>query len=540
MFARLKSVYRVYLIVALALLIPAFGFLALWTSDLIKDEVARNRSVAINAAEDLMMLADARAHSDMNVLQVLARAPAVANLDLEAAQARMESVLDVIDGWKAVVLGNSDSGEILLSVSREPEETEEPGVSEEIQGIEFLGVQRSGVFCPCVLHAVELPQVRGLTLIAYVDPMVYQTTMRSVMPDNSVVAIVDREGEFLARSLDYYDRVGTQATSFVLDAVANGGSGIYEGRTFEGLVNYTAYSTSDLTGWSAHVAIDNVLLDVPVRQANLLSLAAALSAVCGSFVILLMGVRDIATRRQEAEAMIELQRAEALSQFTATVVHDFRNLIAAILSGLRIISRKAQSEEIGAHVAMIEATAIKGSRLANQLLSFSSRPDTEIAPVDLNALIRDLEYLLTQAAGNTVPIEASLPERELVALVNRDQLELALLNLVINARDAMDGRGLIRIETIPNPETIEIRVTDTGPSVNEPRKESIFNAFETDKQNGTGLGLAQVMGMARQANGKVFVRDAEGGGACFVIVLPKAANIMPAQFGPVTKRGQNS
>jgi signal transduction histidine kinase len=135
-----------------------------------------------------------------------------------------------------------------------------------------------------------------------------------------------------------------------------------------------------------------------------------------------------------------------------------------------------------------------------------------------------MSYLLKQAAGLQVSVDIQIPDASLAAQVNRDQLELALVNLVVNARDAMNGSGRIVVAASRSSTGIEITITDDGPGIPANLREELFKPFFTTKASvgGTGLGLAQVAGMARQAQGSVTIEDAAGGGASFIIHLPCA------------------
>ena len=193
---------------------------------------------------------------------------------------------------------------------------------------------------------VTIPGKPRLVLTLYVDPQVYQDRLVEQLPDGAVAGIVDRSGNFVARSVDYAKRVGTPGTSYVLEAVATGGTGIYKGVTFEGLTNYTAYVTSSLTGWSAHVAINRALINQPRSRGASALVVGALSAIVIGAGLLTYVIKDLDTRRMEDRRMMELQRAEAMSQFTATIVHDFRNILSAMQAGIRVIIRKTDDPQI--------------------------------------------------------------------------------------------------------------------------------------------------------------------------------------------------
>lgn len=507
------------------LLLSALSALVLQAFHTYRQEAAALRAEAYGAADVIIALADARAVADLAAVRLLSRSRSLAQRDYDAAARRAQEALDLVPGWQAVILSNRESGEILFEVA--PSSVSFSGIVDfqlqpDVPPESFGGVVRDGRHCPCVYLHVVTPADENQVLTAIVNPMVFQLILRSELPEGTVAAIVDREGEFIARSLDYFDRVGTPATSYVRDAVARGGRAIYEGETYEGLKNYTAYTTSDLTGWSSHVAINSALVDASSGRANAVLLGGVLLAIVVSALLFLVAVRDTATRRREQQRLLELQRAEAVSHFTATVVHDFRNVIAALQSGLNMIKRQAGNDKITQHVEMIEKSIVKGTRLANQILSFSSSSDSEINDVSLAGLITEVRYLLEKAIDPGIALRIDPPPEGVVVRANQDQLELALLNLVVNARDAMTGKGKLRISFRVHGDRIEIAVSDTGPGVPPEARQTIFAPFHTNKAKGTGLGLAQVRGTARNAGGDVHVEEAPGGGACFVISLPRA------------------
>jgi signal transduction histidine kinase len=311
----------------------------------------------------------------------------------------------------------------------------------------------------------------------------------------------------------------------VLGAVAEGGRGIYEGTTYEGFVNKTAYATSEETGWSTHVAIDSDVFDGPRQRASLIIVAGSLVAIVAGLMLFLVAVRDAASRRQQELKMLELQRAETVSQFTATIVHDFRNVVSALQAGMRMIKKQTRNDEIKRHVEMIEQSIERGTRLANQLLSFSRGEESTIESIDLSGIFSDLRFLIEHAVGPEVTFSVEMPPEPLSVRANRDQLELAILNLAMNARDAMKGSGRLLIQARACGNTVELRVSDDGPGVAADQREAIFAPFVTTKALGTGLGLAQVAGMAANAGGRVYVEDSEIGGACFAVVLPNASPV---------------
>lgn len=346
------------------------------------------------------------------------------------------------------------------------------------------------------------------------------------LPEGAVAAIVDGDGNFVARSIAFNERVGTPGTEYLLNAVKAGGRGIYEGVTFEGLVNYTAYATSDLSEWSAHVAISDALISNPQSRATSSLFLGALIAIVVGIALFSYVIKDMAMRRRNDQHLLELQKSEAISQFTTTIVHDFRNILSAIQAGVRLILRQTAESKTKEYAEMIVETVERGAKLSNRLLSFAREGSVNVEAVDVGQIFSNIEYLLQQAAGRGVTIQLSDPTQSAKAYANHDQLELALLNLVINARDAMNGEGKIEITTAVVDDHFEIYVSDDGPGVPIAIRNELFRPFFTTKADGkgTGLGLAQVAGMADQAGGSVRIEDAAGGGAIFVLRLRRATD----------------
>ena len=262
-----------------------------------------------------------------------------------------------------------------------------------------------------------------------------------------VGAIVDRNGNFVARSLDHRRRVGTPATRYVREVVQGGGhGGIYSGRTWEGFESYTAYSRSDLTGWSAHIAFSTSLLDSPRWRSLVAGGFAALASLLLAFFLVWITLRQLAEGRRVQERLQEAQKLEALGQITGGIAHDFNNLLTPIVGGLSVIARRTQLDPSSSQ--LLESALSAGRRaakLTGKLLAFSRRQRMEIGPVDLSRLLHDLKPLLEQSAGAAIRVEIVLDEDRLCVESDANQLELALLNLVLNSRDAMPEGGTVTI-----------------------------------------------------------------------------------------------
>ena len=481
------------------MLLPAVLVVAWYLRTTSMGEIRRVEALAIDAADIVILLSDIRAESDVSALRVLSTSRFFTESNFEAAAARALDALMLVPEWNAIVLTDVTTGDTIFQVNSSGLVVPNDAAPDlgPIGNDEFFGgVAREGAFCPCVTMHATVPSKQSLVLTVYVNPQVYQDLLVKRFPDGAVAGLVDQEGNFLARSIDFAERVGTPATSYVLEAVANRGRGIYPGVTYEGLTNYSAYATSDLTGWSAHVAIDNVLIDRPRSRALSAMVIGALAAIVIGAGLFTYVIQDLATRRLEDRRLMELQKAEAMSHFTANIVHDFRNILSAMQSGLRMIMRTTSEPKIKKYAEMIEDALQRGAKLSNRLLSFARENGAEIEAVNLSELFDDLEYLLQQAAGRGIEVRVEQPDRSITVSANRDQLELALINLTVNARDAMEGSGSVVISAETDGDYVSISISDTGPGIPPELKHELFKPFFTTKPNGsgTGLGLAQVAG----------------------------------------------
>ncbi|WP_181703088.1 PAS domain-containing protein [Chthonobacter albigriseus] len=250
-------------------------------------------------------------------------------------------------------------------------------------------------------------------------------------------------------------------------------------------------------------------------------------------------------RLREAEAaLVQVQKMEAIGQLTGGIAHDFNNLLGAVVSGLDLIRRKADDPErvrlLAGH--SLEA-AERGARLTGQLLAFSRAQRMELKPLVVNHLVEGMRDLLGRTLGPMVRLVFDLDGGDAPVLSDPIQLEMAVLNLAINARDAMEGGGQLTIgsrlaDIKDDPELkpgayVDLFVTDTGPGMPPEIASRAFDPFFTTKGvgRGTGLGLSQVYGIARQAGGTARIESVPGRGATVRLLLPRT-ELPVAAAGP--------
>lgn len=231
---------------------------------------------------------------------------------------------------------------------------------------------------------------------------------------------------------------------------------------------------------------------------------------------------DVTERRHLEEQLTQARKMEAVGQLTGGVAHDFNNLLTVVLGNADILLRRVEDQpNVVKHLTAIRAAADKGQTLTRQLLAFSRRQQLNPSVVDLNGLIRDFLPLMKQAVGEGVAIELELATEPLHALVDPTHLETALLNLAVNARDAMDSDGVLTISARRAGGFAEIRVSDTGSGMSAEVADRVFEPFYTTKDigRGSGLGLSQVYGFVAQSGGQVEVASTPGEGAAFTLTL---------------------
>ena len=241
-------------------------------------------------------------------------------------------------------------------------------------------------------------------------------------------------------------------------------------------------------------------------------------------------ILDATDRHLLEEQLAQARKMEAVGQLTGGVAHDFNNLLTVVLGNVDMLARRAEDEARRARrVEAIRQAAERGRDLTRQLLAFSRRQHLSPVTLDVNALIRDFAPLIQQAVGEAVTLDLALTEEALCAHVDPTQLETALLNLAVNARDAMPEGGVLSIGTAREPaaaeegaEWVAISVQDTGVGMIPEVRERVFEPFFTTKEvgKGSGLGLSQVYGFVRQSEGEVRLDSDPGAGSTFRLRLP--------------------
>ena len=256
--------------------------------------------------------------------------------------------------------------------------------------------------------------------------------------------------------------------------------------------------------------------------------------------------QEVHERLKVEDALRQAQKMEALGQLTGGVAHDFNNLLTVVMGGLEAIGRHLPALPVSSEAVRIERAremAMQGvqraAALTHRLLAFSRRQPLDPKPLDVNKMVAGMSELLRRTLGETVALETSLERGLWLTLADANQLENALLNLAVNARDAMPAGGKLIIETanahldesyvavlaepVPVGQYVMVAVTDTGTGMEAATLEHVFEPFFTTKEvgKGTGLGLSQVYGFVRQSGGHVRIYSELGEGTSVKIYLPR-------------------
>ncbi|MDO0789372.1 response regulator [Xanthomonas campestris pv. campestris] len=252
---------------------------------------------------------------------------------------------------------------------------------------------------------------------------------------------------------------------------------------------------------------------------------------------------QIAERQRTEIQLLQAQKMEALGKLTGGIAHDFNNLLTSIISGLDMIQLAVESNRIERVPRLAEiatGSAHRAAALTQRMLAFARKQSLDAQPFDVNARVRSLEDMLRRSIGENIALELQLAEAPLVAIADANQLENVVLNLVINARDALQGHGTIRIQSAPHtayndPELedgdyVAVNVIDDGSGIDPAILSQVFEPFFTTKPigEGTGLGLSMTYGFARQSGGTARITSTLGSGTTVALLLPRGLTVREA------------
>jgi PAS domain S-box-containing protein len=413
------------------------------------------------------------------------------------------------------------------------------------------------------LHGVGSPQIVALLASAAVAVVIARLCTRTIETSQE-----KRTAAQLAEQ--------AQASAQMTQAVIKTALDAFIQTDANGVVLEWSFQAEALTGWTRQEALGTDVVDLlvaePLRdgfrqrmmrllpelsntpigirfEANLLHrngeeiLIEASSAALhiGGRIVINSFVKDVTQKRAAEEQLIQSQKMEAVGQLTGGIAHEFNNMLTVITGTIDILADAVKDNPPLATITkLISEAADRGAVLTSSLLSFARKQALQPAEIDVNELIEELARLLLATFDKKIEIVTRLDRNIWLALVDRGQLSSALLNLAINARDAMQGGGKLTLTTRNvvfgvreavavgagyAGDYVEIEISDTGTGIPQAILERIFDPFFSTKEvgKGTGLGLSMVFGFAKQSGGGIKVSSTEGNGTIFTIYLPKAA-----------------
>jgi PAS domain S-box-containing protein len=284
-------------------------------------------------------------------------------------------------------------------------------------------------------------------------------------------------------------------------------------------------------------------VDTVKGQASLIVSMKPVMGDDGKPMFLLGEGRDISELKSTQDQLRQAQKMEALGQLTGGIAHDFNNLLTVVVGGLDIISKRVEDERLLRYATSALSAAERGARLTGQLLAFSRVQRLEVRPTYVAPLIDEMRPLLRNVLGPGIEKKFDLDPHLMPVMADPTQLEVAVLNLAINARDAMPTGGTLtfssrRRRILDDPELepgnyIELSIGDTGAGMEPEVLARAFEPFFTTKEvgKGTGLGLSMVYGMARQSGGTARIESEPGVGTTVKIFFRRAGRSADVQTG---------
>jgi two-component system NtrC family sensor kinase len=360
-------------------------------------------------------------------------------------------------------------------------------------------------------------------------------------------ALIRADGKLLARYPQAPDRLRAAGPSLEVALAQGQERAIRTGRSqvdeverrvgYRKLEGFPVYAIAGiatsaiLSEWTATMA-GHLYFGLPATLFILLILAIALRRT--------RRLHDEAERRETAEAALrQAQRLEAIGHLTGGVAHDFNNLLMIVSGSAERLSRDLTSEKHKRLLDMIMNATSRGESLTRQLLAFSRRQMLTPAVIDLTQRLPGLRDMLSRSLRDDIAIEVVVPDESCAVKADPSELELAMLNLAVNARDAMPNGGTLRITVKPvtlegkaveeglSGDFVAVCVEDTGSGISPDILPHVFEPFFTTKDvgKGTGLGLSQVYGFAKQSGGTASVTSTVGRGTAITLYLPRTQEL---------------
>jgi signal transduction histidine kinase/CheY-like chemotaxis protein len=440
-------------------------------------------------------------------------------------------------------------------------------------------------------HEGKVTHYLGMRLNAgRLQPLLSQHTM----PKGWLATVIDRNGVVLARSHNAEAMVGRKVSDRLMARIrGNETFGIHEGVTLDGMPTTVYFSRAPISGWTVAIALPASQLEAPAASATGWLAIGMLCAIALSLTVAQYYVRRtaepierlraaadklgaggevafvgtglvetdsvgaalseaghrireqqqtleqrvaeaVAAAEHAQRAMLQGQKLEALGRLTAGIAHDFNNILQTLSSALELIQLTTDRERLLALARTCEKAVARATRLTSQMRAFGRVQEVRPEPIAADLALHNALPMLQGALPSNIRWSAEIPQRLWSVTIDFLQFELALLNVVINARDAMPDGGAVTLTAsnqaglappeLPAGDYVSIRIEDRGIGMSPETLARAMEPFFTTKavDKGSGLGLAQAYGFAKQANGALQMSSEEGRGTAVTIFLPRA------------------
>ncbi|WP_426266951.1 ATP-binding protein [Sphingomonas sp. LHG3443-2] len=527
----LKAGQSTWLIVAAAM-VPLLLFAIFQVGFAAREQRQALEARALNVADKLILAADAETVRYGTLLDTLATSRGLRERDWPRLAERFAELQKLHPDLRGLTI-EDEKGTLVTRTGLPIERATVVGDGNTASRPMFTGFVRAAG-CRCLMFERAGVTDDGQSVV--VTLVTDSALLQRLLPSNNnyeVTALTGPKARFIARSLGENQRFGTLASTYLQKAVASGlGAGIYRGRTLEGFENYTAFARSDRTGWTAHVALGSNYIDNPARKFLASLVTAALLSLLLAGLLIAFALRQMKEARLLAERMQQAQKMEALGQLTGGLAHDFNNLLTPVIGVLDQLTRRDGLDERGRKLATgALSSAQRAAKLTQQLLAFSRRQRLTVEPVDVTGLLANVSQLVDRTISSRHSFTVEAEPDTFCVLSDLTQLELALLNLAINARDASPDGGEITLKVARELEGggstgfVRFDMIDRGSGMDDDTRRRALEPFFTTKPTGrgTGLGLAQVFGVVEQSGGSVEIDSAPGAGTTVTLRLPACA-----------------
>ena len=525
----MNELRRLPWLIAAAALVPLLMFWSIEGGFKAREERHTIEAAALATARLLQYRVDGVFERHLAGLAVIATDPSLRGGDMAAFRARVAELIALNPGWVGVSLIDAGSGARIADVGAGSRTVTLAPRTTGNKAPYLLGYAR-GAGCPCLVFTrPSILAGKPVAVMLFISNR--EIADMAPRPDDNyaVSAVVDPDGRFISRTLNGDRRFGTPGSTYLRGAVHSPAvGGLYRGVTLEGIENYSAFTRSPKSGWSSHVALMAHPIDVRARRFfESLGVAALLSLALAAILIWFV-LRQVAERRRLGERIEQAQKLEALGQLTGGIAHDFNNLLTPVLGALDFVAKKPTTDAASRRLLLgALASAQRAGKLTAQLLAFSRRQRLKIEPIRIATMLGAIEDLFRQSIGDSHRLEIVADDPSLCAMGDITQLELAVLNIMINARDASPPGTTIAVAVtgtgVPANGEVAIATTDLGTGMDEATRARAIEPFFTTKTvgRGTGLGLAQAFGMAEQSGGRLEIVSRSGAGTTVTIVLKR-------------------